>query len=256
MTPSTTSSPGWAEALDTLSITDLESRLGYRFVEPGRVRLALTHRSWCAEHPGQESNERLEFLGDAVLGLVVTQHLFTRFDSMPEGELAKVRASVVNATTLADLAESIDLGSHLLLGRGEEASGGRTKRSILADAMEAVIGAVFVDSGIDAARRLILDLLADRIELEAAHPGQQDFKTILQELGARSLGVVPIYEVAESGPDHEKRFVATVHVGGHFTGSGEGRSKKQAEQAAAHAAWIALTDPAGSGESGRGERDA
>lgn len=253
--PSTTWSTGWTEALDTLSTSDLASRLGYSFDDPGLARLALTHRSWCAEHAGEESNERLEFLGDAVLGLVVTQHLYSRFTTMPEGELAKVRASVVNSSTLADLARSIDLGSHVLLGKGEEASGGRSKESILADAMEAVIGAAFVDSGLDAAADLILGLLAERIEIEAARPGKQDYKTMLQEQSARSLGMVPIYEVHDSGPDHEKRFVAKVHLGDRFTGEGEGRSKKQAEQGAARAAWSVLAEHFGSAEFGSAESD-
>lgn len=237
---STTWSLGWTEALDTPSISDLATGLGYRFAEPELARLALTHRSWCAEHPGDESNERLEFLGDAVLGFVVTEFLYSRFPEKSEGELAPARAAVVNAEALAEMAARVDLGSHLRLGRGEDVSGGRSKPSILADAMEAVIGAAFLDSGIDGARELILGLLTERIEAEAAQPGMQDFKTVLQEQSVRLLGLVPVYDVEDSGPEHEKRFVATVHVGDEIRGTGQGRSKKQAEQGAARVALAAL----------------
>ena len=156
--------------------------------------LALTHRSWCAENAGEASNERLEFLGDAVLGLIVTDHIFTRHPEMPEGSLAKLRAAVVSAPTLAAVAGELGVGDALRLGKGEDASGGRAKASILADAMEAVIGAVYVDGGLDAARRLVLDLLADRIDSEVAGPGGPggaDHKTQLQELVARRLESAP-----------------------------------------------------------------
>jgi ribonuclease-3 len=200
----------------------------------------MAHRSWCAETPGVKSNERLEFLGDAVLGLVVTDHIFRTYPELPEGELAKVRAAVVNAGALAELAAELDLGRALHLGKGEDASGGREKPSILADAMEAVIGAVYIDGGYDAARSLIMGLLGDRIEEAAAGPGGQDFKTRLQELAAQRFDQLPQYAVADEGPDHAKRFVATVRIAGDVRGSGEGRSKKQAEQAAARVAWQAL----------------
>jgi ribonuclease-3 len=198
--------------------------------------LAVTHRSWCAENPGEASNERLEFLGDAVLGLVVTDHVFTRHPEMPEGSLAKLRAAVVSAPTLAEVAADLGVGAALRLGKGEDASGGRAKPSILADAMEAVIGAVYVDGGIDPARRLVLDLLADRMEAEASGPGGADHKTQLQELLARRCERSPSYELADEGPDHDKRFYATVRVDEHELGRGEGRTKKAAEQAAAGAA--------------------
>lgn len=200
----------------------------------------MAHRSWCAETPGTKSNERLEFLGDAVLGLVVTDHIFRTYPDLPEGELAKVRAAVVNAGALADLAAELELGRALHLGKGEDASGGREKPSILADAMEAVIGAVYIDGGYDAARSLIMGLLGDRIEEAAAGPGGQDFKTRLQELAARRFDQLPQYLVDDEGPDHAKRFFATVRIAGDVRGSGEGRSKKQAEQAAARVAWAAL----------------
>jgi ribonuclease-3 len=200
----------------------------------------MAHRSWCAETPGMKSNERLEFLGDAVLGLVVTDHIFRTYPDLPEGELAKVRAAVVNAGALADAATDLELGRALHLGKGEDASGGREKPSILADAMEAVIGAVYLDGGYDAAADLIMGLLGDRIEEAAAGPGGQDFKTRLQELAARRFDQLPQYSVDDEGPDHAKRFFATVHIAGHLRGTGEGRSKKQAEQAAARVAWEAL----------------
>jgi ribonuclease-3 len=200
----------------------------------------MAHRSWCAETPGVKSNERLEFLGDAVLGLVVTDHIFRTYPELPEGELAKVRAAVVNAGALAELAAELDLGRALHLGKGEDASGGREKPSILADAMEAVIGAVYIDGGYDAARSLIMGLLGDRIEEAAAGPGGQDFKTRLQELAAQRFDQLPQYAVDDEGPDHAKRFFATVRIAGDVRGSGEGRSKKQAEQAAARVAGQAL----------------
>ena len=191
---------------------------------------------------GQESNERLEFLGDAVLGLVITDHVFRVYPGLPEGELAKVRASVVNSALLAEVASELEIGSFLLLGKGEDASGGREKPSILADAMEALIGAVYLDGGWNAAAALVLGLLGDHVAEAAAGPGGHDYKTRLQELVARSFDQLPRYLVRDEGPDHAKRFFATVSVGGVERGHGEGRSKKQAEQAAARAAWAVLTD--------------
>ncbi|MBV8981620.1 MAG: ribonuclease III [Acidimicrobiia bacterium] len=219
----------------------LARRLGRRFTDDALLTLALAHRSWCAETPGAESNERLEFLGDAVLGLVVTDHLFRTFPTLAEGELAKVRASVVNAGVLADLAADLGIGEALALGKGEAASGGREKPSILSDAMEAVIGAVYLDGGWSAAHTLVLSLLEDRIAEAATGPGGQDYKTRLQELAAQRLDTLPRYDVRESGPDHAKRFFATVFIGEEECGTGEGRSKKQAEQAAAQKAWRSLT---------------
>jgi ribonuclease-3 len=219
------------------ALTDLAERLGHDFREPGLLGRAMAHRSWCAETPGHPSNERLEFLGDAVLGLVVTDHVFRSYPDLPEGELAKVRASVVSAAALADVAAELELGEALLLGKGEDASGGREKPSILADALEAVIGAVYLDAGWEAAAELVLGLLGGRIAAAAAGPGGQDYKTRLQELSARCFEEVPSYLVVDEGPDHAKRFFATVVLGGRTRGRGEGRSKKQAEQAAARRAW-------------------
>jgi len=176
-----------------------------------------------------------------VLGLVVTDHLFPNYPDLAEGELARVRAAVVNAGVLADLAALLGIGPALALGKGEDASGGREKPSILSDAMEAVIGAVYLDGGWEAASQLVMALLADRIAEAATGPGGQDYKTRLQELAAQRLDTLPRYEVSEDGPDHAKRFFATVFINDEGCGSGEGRSKKQAEQAAAQKAWLSLT---------------
>ncbi|RMH79512.1 MAG: ribonuclease III [Actinomyces sp.] len=215
----------------------LEEELGHRFADPGLLELALTHRSWSAEHPGEESNERLEFLGDAVLGLVVARHLYVTHPELAEGEMAKIRAAVVSAEALAEVASGLGLGTHLRLGRGEQRSGGAAKTSILADAMEAVIAAVYLDAGLEAAARVVLARLGDRIEAGSVTPGSEDYKTRLQELAAAEGLPAPRYETADSGPDHRKTFRATVRVGRVLTGSGEGGSKKEAEQAAARQAW-------------------
>ncbi len=215
--------------------------MGRPFTDPELLARAMAHRSWCAEVPGNLSNERLEFLGDAVLGLVVTDYLYRNYPDLPEGQLAQVRASVVNAEVLAEVAEDINLGSALKLGKGEDASGGREKPSILSDAMEAVIGAVYIDGGWEAARTLVMRLLGERIIEGAAGPGGHDFKTRLQELSARAYDELPRYHHVSAGPDHAKRFSATVSVNGDAVGRGEGRSKKQAEQAAARMAWERLS---------------
>jgi ribonuclease-3 len=218
----------------------LQQRLGYVFHRGDLLPLALTHRSWCAENDGYESNERLEFLGDAVLGLVVTDHIFAHYPALAEGELAKVRAAVVSAVALRDVAERLDLGSALRLGRGEEGTGGRAKPSILADATEAVLGAVYLDGGLSAAAGVIMALFGERVQEAATNPGLRDYKTRLQELAARQFEVPPAYLVVEAGPDHAKWFHATVSVAGVPRGEGQGKSKKQAQQAAARAAWAAL----------------
>lgn len=227
----------------------LAERLGYRFSDPLLLHQALCHRSWCAENDGPGSNERLEFLGDAVLGLAVTDHTFSTFAGLPEGAMAKVRAAVVSSASLAELAVELGLGDHLLLGRGEEATGGRFKPSILADALEAIIGAAYVDGGWEPARLMVVNLLADRIDAAVEGPGVRDFKTRLQELVARRFELAPLYELSETGPDHDKWFTATVLIDGQAHGTGEGRSKKLAQQAAAENAWMRLSDAfAGPGE--------
>jgi ribonuclease-3 len=220
----------------------LEARIGYQFRDRSFLQRALSHRSWCAEHGGHESNERLEFLGDSVLGLVVTDDVFRRFPHLPEGQLSEVRAGVVNARALADVAGEMRLGDCLLLGKGEDGGGGRTKQSILADALEALIAAVYLDGGLDAATRLVLARFGDRIGEAATGPGGRDYKTRLQELAAaRNLGR-PRYQVRDEGPDHAKRFFATVILDGEASGAGEGNSKKEAEQAAAWIAWSDLQE--------------
>ena len=224
---------------------DLERRLAYEFADRDLLTRALSHRSWCAEQSGRLSNERLEFLGDAVLGLVVAEHTYRTFPDRAEGTLAKVRASVVNAHVLAEVAAEIELGDRLRLGKGEDLSGGRTKESILADALEAVIVAVYLDGGFEPARDLILGLLVDRIAEAVRDPGESDHKSRLQELTVHQGRGVPEYQVSGKGPDHARRYVATVYVAGQRLGTGEGRSKKDAEQAAAHAAHAALGDERG-----------
>ncbi len=222
----------------------LQLALGYTFVDTGLLDQALTHRSFCSEHAVESSNERLEFLGDSVLGFVVTTFVYDQYPSLPEGELAKLRATVVSAETLAEIANEIDLGAALRLGKGEDSSGGRSKPSILADAMEAVIAAVYLDGGLDVAAGVILAALEARIREQATGPGGGDYKTRLQELAARRVEQLPRYQVRHEGPDHNKRFFATVLIGGEPYGDGEGRSKKAAEQAAARVAWTRLHDDA------------
>ncbi len=229
-------------------LLELSARLGHQFVDPSLLAQALSHRSWCAEAGGAASNERLEYLGDAVLGLVVADHCFRCYPELPEGGLAKVRAAVVNTAVLAEIGAEMDLGRFLLLGRGERASGGRHKPSILANTVEALIGAVYIDGGWQAARPLVLRLLDDRIADAAAGPGADDFKTRLQEVVVHHAGEPPRYEVHGSGPDHARRYTATVRVAGTAMGRGEGRSKKDAEQAAARVAWDQLMPRLGSTE--------
>jgi ribonuclease-3 len=229
--------PGFPAHLPTTEMRALADRLEWPVRDPELLAQAMAHRSWCAEHVGLASNERLEFLGDAVLGVVVTDHLYRSYPALPEGELAKARAAVVNSVTLAEVAGELRIGEAILLGRGEDASGGRTKMSILADATEAVIGAVYLDGGSAAAEALVMRLVGPRISVAAAGPGGDDYKTRLQELCARRFDQLPDYILREAGPDHAKRFDAVVKVRGTAQGSGQGRSKKQAEQAAARQAW-------------------
>jgi ribonuclease III len=202
---------------------------------------ALTHRSYAYENGGLPTNERLEFLGDSVLSLVVTDTLFNGHPDLPEGQLAKLRAAVVQMSTLAEVARELHLGSFVRLGRGEEGTGGRDKPSILADTLEAVIGATYIDCGLDAASDLVHRLFDSVIERSALLGAGLDWKTSLQELTAdRALGV-PEYVVKDSGPDHQKLFRAVVRVGSRELGDGEGRSKKAAEQLAAEAAYRSIT---------------
>ncbi len=205
----------------------------------------MSHRSWCAEVVGQPpSNERLEFLGDAVLGWVIADLAFRNHGELAEGKLTDLRKSVVNASALAEVAIEVGLGSYLRLGKGEDAAGGRTKPSILSDAFEAVLGAVYLDGGSESAFRFIERLFADRMASAALRLDRLDYKTVLQELTARLHDSAPVYLLSDTGPDHDKRFFATVIVKGVAVGQGEGRSKKTAEQSAAEQAWSALTNHA------------
>jgi ribonuclease III len=202
---------------------------------------ALMHRSFAYENGGLPTNERLEFLGDSVLGLIVTDTLFRRHPELPEGNLAKLRAAVVNSRALAGVARSLDLGCYIRLGKGEESTGGRDKSSILADTLEAVIGAVYLDGGMQAADPLVHRLFDPVIARSARLGAGLDWKTSLQELtAAEDLGS-PEYLVEESGPDHQKSFRAVAKIGGQVCGEGEGRTKKEAEQQAAEAAWTAIS---------------
>ncbi len=224
----------------TPPLDGLLGRLGRTFSDPELLERAVSHRSWCAEQGGLPSNERLEFLGDAVLGLVVTDYIFRRNPDLPEGELAKIRSAVVSTAALAEVAAELGLGEALRLGRGEDASGGRGKPSILADAMEAVIGATYLDGGWTAADTLVLGLLEARIDDAVSGPGGHDFKTRLQEVAAHTYEALPVYLTTDAGPDHAKEFHTEVRLAGRLLGEGAGRSKKQAEQAAARVAWDAL----------------
>lgn len=269
MTQSTTSSPGSEPGgTDVAAAQDpaeaLCERLGYSFADPSLLQLALRHRSWCAENGGVSSNERLEFLGDAVLGLVVTDHLFRTAPNTSEGVLARRRSELVSATALASVARTIGLGAALALGKGEESTGGRNKTSILADAMEGVLGAVYLDGGMGAAASVILRLLDDRITGVVSGDVASDHKSRLQELAAQRFGELPRYELTEAGPEHAKVFAAVVRLGGDSYGSGDGRTKKEAEQGAAREAWERLSReldtggerPAAGASTGRGEDDA
>lgn len=223
-------------------------RLAYRFSDATLLDQALSHRSWCAEQGGLPSNERLEFLGDAVLGLVVAEHCYRAHPELPEGVLAKVRASVVNTRVLGELAHELQLGELVRLGRGEDLSGGRDKESILADTLEAVFGAIYLDGGFEPVRQIILDLLRERIEEAIEQPGRTDHKSRLQELAVHLGRGVPRYEVVGRGPDHDRRYSATVYVAGARLGGGDGRSKKDAEQEAARSAIRVLHDEKGGGD--------
>jgi ribonuclease-3 len=217
-------------------------------VRPELLDRALMHRSYAYENGGLPTNERLEFLGDSVLGLIVTDTLFRSYPDLPEGQLAKLRAAVVNMRALAGVARALDLGAYVRLGKGEEGTGGRDKSSILADTLEAVIGAVYLDKGLTLADELVHRLFDPLIARAARLGAGLDWKTSLQELTAEMALGVPEYHVEESGPDHQKFFRAFVRIGAQTYGQGEGRSKKEAEQQAAEAAWTAIN----SGQAGAG----
>jgi ribonuclease-3 len=228
-----------ADHLDGEAVAVLERNLGYVFKDRELVTQALMHRSFAGEYQLETSYERLEFLGDAVLQLSVTCFLFNQRPDLSEGEMAKVRAAVVNQSALARLAREWGVGAALLLGRGEILTGGQEKSSMLSDVVEALVGAVYVEAGFEVADALVIGHWRDLIEERAAAPGRRDYKTRLQEMLARR-GVRPEYMVEERGPEHAKQFTAWVKVGDDVLGTGAGTSKKRAEQAAAEAAAVAL----------------
>ena len=217
----------------------LEKKLGYVFRDPALLQAALYHSSYANEHRGAHiaSNERLEFLGDAVLGFVTAEHLYKRHPDLPEGDLTRIRAALVCEESLHEVAQTLSLGDHLCLGKGEEQGGGRRRPSILADATESVFAAVYLDGGIEAARELIHRVLLDKEREELVEERRRDYKTELQELVQRRPEQVLRYEMTgTSGPDHDRVFSFRVLLNGQVAGTGEGRSKKEAEQAAARCA--------------------
>lgn len=212
-------------------------------VDDALLTLALTHRSYAYENGGLPTNERLEFLGDAVLGLTVTESLYHSHPDRPEGDLAKLRSSIVNTQALAGVARGLTdtgLGEHLLLGKGEENTGGRNKSSILADGMESILGAVYLQHGLETARKVVLSLFGELLETAPKLGAGLDWKTSLQELTAEKGLGTPSYVVTSTGPDHDKEFTATAMVNDSAQGVGVGRSKKEAEQRAAAEAWNTL----------------
>ncbi len=225
---------------DTVSRSDLRDALGDPVLSPELLELALTHRSYAYENGGLPTNERLEFLGDSVLGVVITETLYRTHPDLSEGRLAKLRAAVVNARALADVARTIGLGPHIRLGKGEEATGGHDKASILADTVEAVIGATFLSGGHEPAADLIHLLFDPLLEAAAALGAGLDWKTSLQEFCAEHDLGVPAYLIEDDGPDHLKTFTAQVRVADRLHGHGVGRSKKEAEQQAAESAYQTL----------------
>src|SRR5499426_2309430 len=217
------------------SVTHLEAAFGVA-LDPDLLRRALTHRSYAYENGGLPTNERLEFLGDSVLGVVITTALFHNHPELPEGQLAKLRASVVNMRALADVARHLGpfgLGPYMLLGKGEEATGGRDKASILADTLEALLGAIYLQHGLDRTSEVIHKIFDPLMSDAAGRGAALDWKTSLQELTAELALGVPEYRIEDAGPDHAKTFTAWVLVAGERFGGAEGRSKKEAEQRAA-----------------------
>lgn len=224
------------QAASSGALRSFERRLGYDFTDHDLLRLALTHRSFANEQDLPDQNERLEFLGDSVLGLVTGEELYRRYPEMPEGELSRRKSYLVSEVSLAEMADELELGRMLRLGVGEDRSGGRTKPSLLADALEAVFGAVFLDGGLTAARSVLRPLLGERMESRRDWD-HRDYKTRLQEFLQADGGALPRYvKVDEEGPDHAKTFTVDCRVNGQTAGTGSGPSKKAAEQSAAEAA--------------------
>ncbi|WNI12489.1 ribonuclease III [Corynebacterium sp. Z-1] len=236
-----TGEDAWNEAFGRVDHAPLLAALGVE-VEPEILRLALTHRSFANEHGPLPNNERLEFLGDAVLGLSVANSLYERFPSRPESDISKMRASIVSRYGLADVAREIGLGAHVLLGKGEEVTGGRDKDSILADTTEALFGAIYRQHGFEPARDVVLRLFESKLESATATGRHQDWKTVLQERLAELKAPAAEYRATSVGPDHDQTFTADVFVGEQSRGRGVGPNKKLAEQEAARVAVAFLRD--------------
>jgi len=224
----------------TISLEILAQKLGYKFVNESLLATALRHSSWTAENEGFESNERLEFLGDSVIGFVVADTMFRRYPEFDEGKLTDLRKIVVNMNALARVATQLGLGEFVLLGRGEAAGGGREKSSILANALEAVFGAIYLDSDSMRVYAIVSSLLSESIDEAISALKQLDAKSQLQELSAKLGRTVPEYRVTDEGPDHAKMFFAAVYIGDEWMGAGSGRSKKVAEEQAAQQACSTL----------------
>jgi len=226
----------------TTSLEKLAEKIGYKFADKSLLETAMRHSSWTAENIGFESNERLEFLGDSVIGFVVADIMYRRYPDFDEGKLTDLRKIVVNMNALSRVATQLGLGEFILLGRGEEAGGGREKTSILANALEAVFAAVYLDSDALSAYALVRSLLSESIDEALAALKQLDAKSQLQELCSRLDNPVPEYRVTDEGPDHAKTFYAAVYIGNDWMGAGSGRSKKVAEELAAQQAFATLQD--------------
>lgn len=224
----------------TISLEILAQKLGYKFVNESLLATALRHSSWTAENEGFESNERLEFLGDSVIGFVVADTMFRRYPEFDEGKLTDLRKIVVNMNALSHVATQLGLGEFVLLGRGEAAGGGREKSSILANALEAVFGAIYLDSDSVRVYAIVSSLLSESIDEAISALKQLDAKSQLQELSAKLGRTVPEYRVTDEGPDHAKMFFAAVYIGDEWMGAGSGRSKKVAEEQAAQQACSTL----------------
>ncbi|TVR69773.1 MAG: ribonuclease III [Spirochaetaceae bacterium] len=219
-----------------------ESRSGLKFRRLELLNQAFSHRSYANEQDHSiDNNERLEFLGDSVLGLVVAEHLYVKLADRPEGDLARIKSFVVSEDSLAEVARNVHVDEFVLIGKGEEYSGGRTKKAILADALEAIIGAYFLDSGFKAVRKFVMAHLAPQIDSVLEDRHRKDYKTLLQEFSQKMFKTYPRYSIQrKSGPDHDKTFWITVEVGGKSFGPGQGKNKKEAEQAAAERAYETL----------------
>lgn len=223
-----------------MNFTEFEEKLGYSFKDKSLLELALTHSSFANENKLKKNNERFEFLGDSVLGFVTAEYLFTEFKNRPEGEMTKLRAAVVCEKSLFKFAEQIDLGKYILLGRGEDGTGGRNRPSVVSDAFEAIIAAIYIDGGMEAVKPYILRFIKDAVKRETSF---KDNKSLLQEEIQKVKGNTLSYEeVGEEGPDHDKTFVFRVKLNGEIIGEGKGKSKKEAEQNAAGNALCKLHD--------------